>query len=59
MQCNGLPQASNNPGRRVARNSQWGVDLGVWGQSPHPPEARGLGVELPSLKNFAFFAKIT
>ena len=27
--------------------------LGVWGQSPQPPEARGSG----ALQNFAFFCK--
>ena len=27
--------------RRVARNSQWGAVLGVWGRSPQPPEANG------------------
>ena len=43
--------------RRVARNSQWGgAVLGVWGQSPQPPEANGdLGARPPALENFAFF----
>ena len=59
--------------RRVARNSQWGglfggsgggapscQRLGVWGQSPQPPEARGSGGGAPSTRKFCiFFAKIT
>ena len=31
--------------------------LGVWGQTPQPPEARGLGAEPPALENFACFCK--
>ena len=31
--------------------------LGVWGQSPHPPEARGSGGGAPSARYFAFFGK--
>ena len=29
----------------------------VWGQSPQPTAARGLGVKPPALENFAFFSK--
>ena len=29
--------------------------MGVWGQSPRPPEARGLGAEPLALENLAFF----
>ena len=32
-----------------------GQRLGVRGQSPQPPEVRGLGAEPPAFKNFAFF----
>ena len=51
-----------------AAGGQWGSGgeapsrrrLGVWGQSPQLPEARGMGAEPPALENFAFFfAKIT
>ena len=48
--------------RRVARNSQWGGlfwgfgggapsrrrPMGVWGRSPQPPEAGGLGAKPPA-----------
>ena len=42
-----LPSKSKTPAgtvpiRRVARNSQWGAVLGVWGRSPQPPEAKGV-----------------
>ena len=56
--------------RRVARNSQWGANFGVWGRSPQLPEAGSLGAkppaaggtgvlgaEPPTLENFAFFCK--
>ena len=51
-----------------AAGGQWGSGgeapsrrrLGVWGQSPQPPEARGSGGEAPSARKFCiFFAKIT
>ena len=54
--------------RRVARNSQWGAILGVWGRSPQPPkangglvfcpqppEARGFGGGAPSARKFCIF----
>ena len=34
-----------------------GAVLGVWGQSPQLPEARGLEAKPPALKNVAFFCK--
>ena len=62
-----------NVAKRVARNSQWGAVLWVWGQSPQLPEANGdLRVKPPDaggtgawgrspqrLKILHFFAKIT
>ena len=51
-----------------AAGGQWGSGgegpsgrkLGVWGQSPQPPEARGSGGRAPSAQKFCiFFAKIT
>ena len=54
--------------RRVARNSQWGGlfggsggfapgcrRLGVWEQSPQPPEAWGSGSGAPSARKFCIF----
>ena len=55
--------------RRVARNLQWGGGLfwgsgseiprrrrlGVWKQSPQPPEARGFGGGAPSARKFCIF----
>ena len=44
--------------RRVARNSEWGADLGVWGQSPQPPEANGgLRVKAPAAGGLEFGGK--
>ena len=44
-----------------ARSQKFAIEgavVGVWGQSPQPPEAiGGLGAEPPALKNFAFFLK--
>ena len=31
--------------------------MGVWGRSPHLPEAGGLGAKPPVLENFVFFCK--
>ena len=51
-----------------AAGGQWGSGgkapsrrrLGVWGQSPQPPEVRGSGGGAPSARKFGiFFAKIT
>ena len=51
-----------------AAGGQWGCEgeapsgrrLGVWRQSPQPPEARGSGGGAPSAQKFCiFFAKIT
>ena len=33
--------------------------LGLWGQSPQPPEAQESGGGAPSARKFCFFAKIT
>ena len=47
-------------GRRVARNSQWGAVLGVWGQSPQPSKTTGgLRAKPQGSKILLFFAKIT
>ena len=44
--------------RRVARNSQWGAVLGVWGRSPQPPEANGgLGAKPPAAGGWGFGGK--
>ena len=46
---------TTNPNRRVARNSQWGVVLGVWGQSPQPPEEREPWGGAPGSQKFCIF----
>ena len=44
--------------RRLARNSQWGAVLGVWGQSPQLPKAnRGLEAKPPAAKGWGFGGK--
>ena len=48
-----------------AAGGQWGSGgeapscrrLGVWGQSPQPPEARGCGGGAPSARKFCIFLK--
>ena len=41
-----------------SQNSQWGAVLGVWGQSPQPPEANGgLGAKPPAAGGWGFGGK--
>ena len=46
----------NTPQARSQKFAMGGC-VGVWGRSPQPLEARGLGAERPALENFAFFCK--
>ena len=41
-----------------ARNQKFAMGgLGVWGQSPQPPEAQGFGGGAPSARKFCIFCK--